>query len=79
MYCRYSAKVVEIDWDEREVLIHFDKSSSRFDEWIPMDSSRLRVLQTQSKWVDSLGFTNSIHENLHAISQHLTYWKGKKE
>ncbi|XP_072765570.1 PHD finger protein 20 isoform X4 [Anoplolepis gracilipes] len=42
----YSAKVVETDWDEREVLIHFDKWSSRFDEWIPMDSSRLRVLQT---------------------------------
>ncbi|XP_033180015.1 PHD finger protein 20 isoform X4 [Bombus impatiens] len=45
----YSAKVVETDWDEREVLIRFDKWSSRFDEWIPMDSSRLRVLQTQSK------------------------------
>ncbi|EFN74931.1 Tudor domain-containing protein PHF20L1 [Camponotus floridanus] len=42
----YSAKVVETDWDEREVLIHFDKWSSRFDEWIPMDSSRLRILQT---------------------------------
>jgi len=46
---RYSAKVVETDWDEREVLIHFDKWSSRFDEWIPMDSSRLRVLQTPQK------------------------------
>ncbi|XP_076246985.1 PHD finger protein MBD-R2 isoform X3 [Calliopsis andreniformis] len=44
----YSAKVVETDWEEREVLIHFDKWSSRFDEWIPMDSSRLRVLQRQS-------------------------------
>ncbi|CAL7943861.1 unnamed protein product [Xylocopa violacea] len=43
----YSAKVVETDWDEREVLIRFDKWSARFDEWIPMDSSRLRVLQTQ--------------------------------
>ncbi|XP_066583660.1 PHD finger protein 20-like protein 1 isoform X2 [Prorops nasuta] len=42
----YSAKVVETDWAEREVLIHFDKLSSRFDEWIPMDSSRLRILQS---------------------------------
>ena len=41
----YSAKVVEVDWIEREVLIHFDKWSSRFDEWIPMDSSRLRTSQ----------------------------------
>ncbi|XP_017876601.1 PHD finger protein 20 isoform X2 [Ceratina calcarata] len=44
----YTAKIVETDWDEREVLIRFDKWSTRFDEWIPMDSSRLRVLQTQS-------------------------------
>ncbi|KAL6439227.1 hypothetical protein ACFW04_003860 [Cataglyphis niger] len=50
----YSAKVVETDWDEREVLIHFDKWSSRFDEWIPMDSSRLRILQTpphEQTWI----------------------------
>lgn len=50
----YSAKVVETDWDEREVLIHFDKWSSRFDEWIPMDSSRLRILQTpphEQAWI----------------------------
>ncbi|XP_058810400.1 uncharacterized protein LOC131675416 [Phymastichus coffea] len=45
----YSARVVETDWGEREVLIHFDKWSSRFDEWIPMDSSRLRTLQLHSK------------------------------
>ncbi|XP_043259702.1 uncharacterized protein LOC122401564 isoform X2 [Colletes gigas] len=53
----YSAKVVETDWEEREVLIHFDKWSSRFDEWIPMDSSRLRVLQSQSKETKMKGFS----------------------
>ncbi|XP_015118387.1 PHD finger protein 20-like protein 1 isoform X2 [Diachasma alloeum] len=41
----YAARVVETDWVDREVLIHFDKWNSRFDEWIPMDSPRLRVLQ----------------------------------
>ncbi|XP_016841145.1 PHD finger protein 20 [Nasonia vitripennis] len=45
----YSARVVETDWVEREVLIHFDKWSSRFDEWIPMDSSRLRALQSHKE------------------------------
>ncbi|XP_014479378.1 PREDICTED: uncharacterized protein LOC106746825 isoform X5 [Dinoponera quadriceps] len=45
----YCAKVVEADWDEREVLVHFDKWSSRYDEWIPMDSSRLRELQSLPK------------------------------
>ncbi|XP_036150308.1 PHD finger protein 20-like [Monomorium pharaonis] len=53
----YSAKVVEADWDEREVLIHFDKWNSRFDEWIPMDSSRLRVLQTPQKEAKIREFT----------------------
>lgn len=45
----YAARVVETDWIEREVLIHFDKWSTRFDEWIPMDSSRLRISQTHVK------------------------------
>lgn len=52
----YSARVVETDWGEREVLIHFDKWSSRFDEWIPMDSSRLRTLQLHSKETKSRDF-----------------------
>jgi hypothetical protein len=39
---RYPVKVVEVDWDDEEVLIHFEKWSQRYDEWIPMDSSRLR-------------------------------------
>ncbi|XP_014479377.1 PREDICTED: uncharacterized protein LOC106746825 isoform X4 [Dinoponera quadriceps] len=50
----YCAKVVEADWDEREVLVHFDKWSSRYDEWIPMDSSRLRELQSlpnEQTWI----------------------------
>ncbi|XP_047362274.1 PHD finger protein 20 isoform X3 [Vespa velutina] len=57
----YSAKVVETDWVEREVLIHFHKWSARFDEWIPMDSSRLRVLQTETNeqsWVQPSSETN---------------------
>ncbi|XP_014226245.1 PHD finger protein 20-like [Trichogramma pretiosum] len=43
----YSARVVEVDHQEKDVLIHFDKWSTRYDEWIPMDSSRLRMM-TQS-------------------------------
>ncbi|KAK7793947.1 hypothetical protein R5R35_005816 [Gryllus longicercus] len=38
----YAVKVVEVDWEEEEILIHFEKWSQRYDEWIPMDSSRLR-------------------------------------
>ncbi|KAG8238447.1 hypothetical protein J437_LFUL002904, partial [Ladona fulva] len=39
---KYAAKVVEVDWEDEEVLVHFEKWSSRFDEWISMDSPRLR-------------------------------------
>ncbi|KAJ8664725.1 hypothetical protein QAD02_006387 [Eretmocerus hayati] len=42
----YSARIVETDWLEREVLIHFDNWSSRYDEWIGMNSSRLRTIQS---------------------------------
>ncbi|XP_014479375.1 PREDICTED: uncharacterized protein LOC106746825 isoform X2 [Dinoponera quadriceps] len=58
----YCAKVVEADWDEREVLVHFDKWSSRYDEWIPMDSSRLRELQSlpnEQTWIPPSPFRTS--------------------
>lgn len=42
---RYPVKVVEVDWDDEEILIHFEKWSQRYDEWIQMDSSRLRATQ----------------------------------
>lgn len=39
------ARIVEVDYEENEVLIHFEKCSSKHDEWICMDSARLRPLQ----------------------------------
>ncbi|XP_011872966.1 PREDICTED: PHD finger protein 20 isoform X3 [Vollenhovia emeryi] len=78
----YSAKVVETDWDEREVLIHFDKWSSRFDEWIPMDSSRLRVLQTpqnEQAWIPPSPETR-MREREFAVGERIlaTWADGKK-
>ncbi|KAG0421714.1 hypothetical protein HPB47_002410, partial [Ixodes persulcatus] len=38
----YPAKVVTLDEGEEEVLVHFEGWSSRYDEWLPLDSPRLR-------------------------------------
>lgn len=40
----YVAKVVELDESEGEVLIHFERWSSRYDEDVPVKSGRLRQL-----------------------------------
>ncbi|KAJ8951858.1 hypothetical protein NQ318_019834 [Aromia moschata] len=45
----YPARIVEVDYEENEVLIHFEKFSSKYDEWICMNSSRLRPLQAFTK------------------------------
>lgn len=45
----YPAKIVEVDYEENEVLIHFEKFSSKYDEWICMNSSRLRPFQAPTK------------------------------
>lgn len=45
----FPARIVEIDYEENEVLIHFEKYSSKYDEWICMDSARLRPLQSAAK------------------------------
>ncbi|XP_023315236.1 PHD finger protein 20-like protein 1 isoform X3 [Trichogramma pretiosum] len=38
-----SARVVEVDAQGKDVLIHFDDMATRSNEWIPMDSSRLKM------------------------------------
>lgn len=40
----YAAKVVELDQEEKEVLVHFERWSSRYDELIPISGGRLRQL-----------------------------------
>lgn len=39
----YPAKVVSVDEEDGDVLIHFEGWSSRYDEWLPVDSPRLRL------------------------------------
>lgn len=38
------AKVVEVQEEEEEVLVHFERWNSRYDEYLKMSSERLRVL-----------------------------------
>ncbi|XP_055676875.1 uncharacterized protein LOC129786087 [Lutzomyia longipalpis] len=50
----HSAMVMEVDNADREVLVHLEikdpeQSTGIVDEWIPMDSSRLRPLQVKSE------------------------------
>lgn len=51
------ARVVEIDYEENEVLIHFEKYSNKYDEWICMDSARLRPLQENVKATEVESYT----------------------
>ncbi|XP_018332733.1 PHD finger protein 20 [Agrilus planipennis] len=51
----YPAQIVEVDYEESEVLIHFEKYSSKYDEWISMNSSRLRPLQKKETQKFSVG------------------------
>ncbi|XP_064455760.1 PHD finger protein 20-like isoform X2 [Ornithodoros turicata] len=44
----YPAKVVTVDEEDGDVLIHFEGWSSRYDEWVSMDSPRLRYAPQQS-------------------------------
>ncbi|KAI9559098.1 hypothetical protein GHT06_015887 [Daphnia sinensis] len=45
----FPSKVVEVDVEGREVLVHFQNWSSRYDEWISMDSARLRPVTNQTE------------------------------
>ncbi|XP_076271046.1 PHD finger protein MBD-R2 [Rhynchophorus ferrugineus] len=41
----YTAKINEVDYEESEILIHFEHYSNKYDEWISMSSPRLRPIQ----------------------------------
>lgn len=44
----YPAKVVEVDDSDNTVLIHFDGWNQRYDEWLDMDSERIRPMVRHS-------------------------------
>ncbi|XP_069588037.1 PHD finger protein 20-like protein 1 [Ranitomeya imitator] len=41
----YPSKIEKIDYEEEKMLVHFERWSSRYDEWIRWDSSRIRPLE----------------------------------
>ncbi|XP_053571344.1 PHD finger protein 20-like protein 1 isoform X2 [Bombina bombina] len=41
----YTSKIEKIDYEEGKMLIHFERWSSRYDEWIHWDSNRIRPLE----------------------------------
>ncbi len=43
--CRYPSHIEKIDYDEGKMLVHFDRWSHRYDEWILWDSNRFRPLE----------------------------------
>ena len=45
----FPSKIVEVDAEGGEVLVHFQNWSSRYDEWISMDSARLRPQLSHSE------------------------------
>lgn len=37
--------IIEVDYEEKEVLIHFKNVSSKYDEWVWIGSIRLELLK----------------------------------
>ena len=46
---RYPAKILEVDSEDICVRIHFEGWNNRYDEWIRMDSDRLRPTTRHSE------------------------------
>uniref|UniRef100_G1NVT3 PHD finger protein 20 like 1 n=1 Tax=Myotis lucifugus TaxID=59463 RepID=G1NVT3_MYOLU len=45
---RYPSRIEKIDYEEGKMLVHFERWSHRYDEWIYWDSNRLRPLERPS-------------------------------
>ncbi|XP_013168393.1 PREDICTED: uncharacterized protein LOC106118306 isoform X1 [Papilio xuthus] len=42
----HPAEIIEVDYDEMEVLVHYENASKKHDEWISVNSPRLRPLSS---------------------------------
>ncbi|ENN77255.1 hypothetical protein YQE_06084, partial [Dendroctonus ponderosae] len=49
------AKINEVDYEENEVLIHFENSVNKCDEWISMSSPRLRPIYVEPQQIFDVG------------------------
>ncbi|KAL4707641.1 hypothetical protein ACJJTC_006991 [Scirpophaga incertulas] len=45
----FPAQIIEVDYEEMEVLVHYDSPSRKHDEWINVNSVRLRPLTKSTK------------------------------
>ncbi|XP_064076838.1 PHD finger protein 20-like isoform X1 [Vanessa tameamea] len=50
----YAAEIVEVDYDEMEVLVHYNTVSTKHDEWINVSSPRLRPMTTNTSPIPSI-------------------------
>lgn len=50
----YPSRIEELDFEEGMMLVHFDRWSHRYDEWIAWDSTRLRPLEKTTLRKESL-------------------------
>lgn len=64
----YPSRVIQVDWEDKEVLIHFERWNSRFDEWVPMDSSRLRAITRTSARKEKKDCTFPVPKNFKNIT-----------
>ncbi|XP_028843679.1 PHD finger protein 20-like protein 1 isoform X2 [Denticeps clupeoides] len=60
----YPSRIEEIDYDEGKMLVHFDRWSHRYDEWIFWDSNRLRPLERPALRKEGLKEEDDMSERL---------------
>ncbi|XP_076122124.1 PHD finger protein 20-like protein 1 isoform X2 [Alosa pseudoharengus] len=60
----YPSRIEKIDYDEGKMLVHFDRWSHRYDEWIFWDSNRLRPLEKPTLRKEGLKEEEEMSERL---------------
>ncbi|KAJ8415768.1 hypothetical protein AAFF_G00403250 [Aldrovandia affinis] len=60
----YPSRIEKIDYDEERMLVHFDRWSHRYDEWIFWDSNRLRPLERPALRKEGLKEEEEMSERL---------------
>lgn len=60
----YPSRIEKLDYEEGKMLVHFERWSHRYDEWISWDSSRVRALERPALRKEGLKDAEELIESL---------------
>ncbi|KPJ17781.1 PHD finger protein 20-like protein 1 [Papilio machaon] len=73
----HQAEIIEVDYDEMEVLVHYENDSKKHDEWISVSSPRLRPVNNTPTTTPTISSSETTNVEVPIIKEEVKEEKAK--